>query len=233
LPGNIVFACHANHSDASKGHVGKLEYKFTGPWQIIESLKGALYTIEHCLTPTRKEKKHASDLSPYPSELILFKPVDGANTQYGQLYKPISAHPFKEAGLKEFSAPFQVAVQYLNNGNYKDFHWPTLAELNDKFDPYLWRNEDKHCSFMKDDAPFSPPILFTGPPPSPPMPRPSDASPPTIPDLSPQIISSINKLFFITHNIGNAATCEWHLSGCFSGFHFDVPGWPAGWLVYG
>ncbi len=115
--------------------------------------------------------------------------------------------------MKGFSppAPFQVAAQYLNIGNYKDFHWPTLAKLNDKFDPYLWRNEDECCSFMKDDALFSPPILYTGPPLSLPLPRPSDASPPTITDLSPRIILSIDKLFFITHNIGNAATREWHL----------------------
>jgi hypothetical protein len=115
--------------------------------------------------------------------------------------------------LKGFSppAPFQVAAQYLNIGDYKDFHWSTMAELNDEFDPYLWRNEDERCSFMKDNAPFSPPVLYTGPPPSPPLPWPLDASPPTITDLSPRIISSINKLFFITHNIGNAATREWRL----------------------
>jgi hypothetical protein len=213
LPGDIVFACCATHLDASKGCVGKLKYKFTGSWQIIDSLKGTSYAIEHCLTPTQKEKKHASDLTPYPSELITFEPVDGADTRYGQLYKPIGAHPFKEAGLKGFSppAPFQVAVRYLNIGNYKDFHWPTLVELNDKFDPYLWRNEDEHCRFMKDDAPYSPPDLYTGPPPSPPLPQPSDTSPPTITDLSPWIILSINKLFFIAHNIGNAATREWRL----------------------
>jgi hypothetical protein len=80
LPGNIVFACRAVRLDASKGRVGKLEYEFTRPWQIIESLKGSSYAIEHCLTSTRKEKKHASDLTLYPSELIPFKPVDGADT---------------------------------------------------------------------------------------------------------------------------------------------------------
>ncbi len=31
LPGNIVFPCRATRSDASKGCIGKLEYKFTGP----------------------------------------------------------------------------------------------------------------------------------------------------------------------------------------------------------
>ena len=91
------------------------------------------------------------------------------------------------------------------------FHWPTLVELNDKFDPYLWQNEEERGSFMKDDAPFSPHISYTGLPPFPPQPRPSDASPPTIADLSPQIILSADKLFFIAHNIGNVSTREWCL----------------------
>jgi hypothetical protein len=38
-----------------------------------------------------------------------------------------------------------------------------------------------------------------------------DTSPPTITDLSPRIILSIDKFFFIAHNISNAATHEWHL----------------------
>ncbi len=31
-PGDIVFARRATRLDASKGRIGKLEYKFTGPW---------------------------------------------------------------------------------------------------------------------------------------------------------------------------------------------------------
>jgi hypothetical protein len=105
LASDIVFACHATHSNASKGCVRKLEYKFTRPWKIVESLKGALYAIENGLTPTWKEKMHASDLTSYPQELIPFKPVNGTNTQYGQLFKPIGANPFKEAGLKDSHHP--------------------------------------------------------------------------------------------------------------------------------
>ncbi len=136
LPSDIVFACHATRSIASKGRVRKLKYKFTGPWKIIEPLKDALYAIEHCLTPTGKEKKHTSDLTPYPLELIPFEPINSTDTQYGQLYKPIGTNPFKEAGVKGFSppSPFQVAHHCLNVGDYKDFHRPSLAELNDKLD---------------------------------------------------------------------------------------------------
>jgi hypothetical protein len=56
--------------------------------------------MEHCLKPSRKEKKHALDLTPYPFELITFEPVNGADNRYGQLDKPIGANLFKEAGLK-------------------------------------------------------------------------------------------------------------------------------------
>jgi hypothetical protein len=122
-PGDIVFAWRATRSDASRERIGKLEYKFTGPWRIVESLNGGSYSIAHCLHPKRFKKKHASDLTPYPAELIPFEPIDGADTQYRQLYWPIGANPFKEAGLKGFDppAPFQVAQLFLDVGNFKDF----------------------------------------------------------------------------------------------------------------
>ena len=76
-------------------------------------------------------KKHASDLTPYTPKLVPFKPVDDADTCYGQLYRPIGKHPFKEAGLKGFTppAPFQVANHFVDVGDFKDFRWPTLSEL--------------------------------------------------------------------------------------------------------
>jgi hypothetical protein len=122
-PGDIVFARRATRSDASRKRVGKLEYKFTGPWRIVESLHRGSYSITYCLHPKRFEKKHASDLTPYPAELIPFEPIDGADMRYGQLYQPIGAHPFKEAGLKGLDppAPFQVAQLFLDVGNFKDF----------------------------------------------------------------------------------------------------------------
>ena len=79
-PGGIVFARRATRSDASRERVGKLEYKFTGPWRILESLHGGLHSLEHCLHPKRTDKKHVSDLTPYPPGLVPFKPVDMADT---------------------------------------------------------------------------------------------------------------------------------------------------------
>ncbi len=205
-PGDIVFARRATCSDASCERVGKLEYKFTGPWRILESLHGGSHSHEHCLHPKRTEKKHASDLTPYPPELIPLKPVNGADTHYGQLYHPIGEHPFKDAGLKGFTppAPFQVANLFLDIGDFKDFRWPTLLELNDKLDPYPWRDDEERRRFMTDDPPFSPQVMYTGPPPSPPKPAPQSLSPPTITELAPCIIASTDKLFFIAYAIGEA-----------------------------
>ncbi len=68
--GDIVFVPRAVHSDASWGRVDKLTYAFTGPWQIVAKLQGTSYKIEHCSTK-KMEKRHASDLSPYPPKLFL------------------------------------------------------------------------------------------------------------------------------------------------------------------
>ncbi len=68
---------------------------------------GASYELKHCSTPNCKEKKHASNLSLYPLELIPFKPVDGSDTQYVQLHKPIQASPYKEARINGFKPLLQ------------------------------------------------------------------------------------------------------------------------------
>ncbi len=114
LVGDIVFARLAVRSDATHGQVDKETYPFTGPWQVIAKLHGASYKLEHCLTKS-KEKKHASDLSPYTVELIPFQPLDGADNQYGQLYWKFKEHPYREAGIKGFTppTPFAVPIRFL------------------------------------------------------------------------------------------------------------------------
>ena len=68
--GDIVFARCAVKSDSKRGIIDKLQYAFTGPWQVTAILKGASYELVHCNNNKKFEKKHASDLSPYPTELI-------------------------------------------------------------------------------------------------------------------------------------------------------------------
>ena len=130
--GETVFARRATRSDAGRGQVDKLIYPFTGPWLITAKLDGASYEIEHVATK-RKDKKHASDLSPYPAELTAFQPLDGADNQYGQIHQKISDHPYKEAGIKGITPPTPFGYQ------------PTLSRrptlLN--FDGLLWPSSMK------------------------------------------------------------------------------------------
>ncbi len=130
-------------------------------------MTGASYELEHC-DHKRKEKKHASDLSPYPVELIPFQPVDGADTRYGQLYKPISANPFKEAGLKGFDPiqPYKVSTYFAITSQCAAFHWPSLLELNDEFAPFPWANDAELQLYLHGDYVTKLPVLATGPPPA-------------------------------------------------------------------
>ncbi len=148
--GDIVFARRATRSDAAKGRVDKLTYAFTGPWRITALLKGTSYELEHCSTPNRKEKKHASDLSPYPLELIPFQPLDGSDTRYGQLHKPITDHPFKEAGINGFDPiqPFRISTNFLTTDQLSQFYWPSLSELNDDLSPFPWSSEEERRHYL-------------------------------------------------------------------------------------
>jgi hypothetical protein len=78
--------------------------------RVIQSLDGASYELEHADKPGRKEKKHASDLSSYLTELIAFQPLDGPDNRYGQLYKPISKVSFNEAGQQGILPPNPFVV---------------------------------------------------------------------------------------------------------------------------
>jgi hypothetical protein len=209
--GDIVFACHATRSDAAKGHVDKLTYAFTGPWRITALLKGASDELEPCSTPNRKEKKHASNLSPYPLELIPFQPLGGFDTRYGQLHKPITAHPFKEADINGVDPikPFKISTNFLMTDKLSEFHWPCLSELNDGLFPFQWLSEEEWHHYLSGDTISTLPVMYTGPPPSAPT-----YSTPTILKLSilsRSIIQSSNKLFFISHSIGTNDAHEWRL----------------------
>jgi hypothetical protein len=127
-PGNIVFACRAVRSTASKGRIGKLKFSFNDSWQVVASAHGGSYKIKHCHHPTRRMKKRAADLTPYPAEIICFEPINGLDTQYSHLHKAMGPHPFEAAGISGFlpPQPFKVPAKFIDIGNYKDFWWPTL-----------------------------------------------------------------------------------------------------------
>ena len=211
--GDIVFARRATKSDAKRGRVGKLMYQFTGPYEVLESLHGASYSIRHCITK-RPDKKHASDLSPYPSQLIPFQPVDGADSRYSQLHKSFTINPYIEAGIKGFvpPQPFKASTtsNFLMVGSIDDFHWPTLSELNDELAPFPWKDDEERLRIMSgEDEHNTQAVLYNGPPPSPPTPP--SPSRPSLDVLVPSIIRSADKLFFVSHSIGTGSAREWRL----------------------
>ncbi len=164
---NIVFACRATRSNTKRGHVDKLMHPFTGPWRIIQALPGASYELKFTHNTKQKDKKHASDLCPYPAKLIPFEPLDGADNCYSQLYKPIGPSPYKEAGIKGFEPPqpLQAAAHFATMGNFRDFHFPTLLELNNEFEPFLWMDDAKRLRYFSSGATDDEPVMYTGPPP--------------------------------------------------------------------
>ncbi len=209
--GNIVFAHHDVQSDASKERVDKLSYQFTGPWRIVMALKGTSYELKHCSTPKQKKKKHASDVSPYPMELIPFQPLDGPDTWYGQIHKPITAQPFKGAGIDGFqpTLPYKISTWFLMTDQAYDFHWPSLLELNDDLLPFPWLSEEEHHHYLAGNTIKTLQATYTGPPPS--SPEYSTLMIPPLNILTLSIIQNLDKLFFISNSIRLNDTCKWRL----------------------
>ena len=211
-PGDIVFARRTVKSDAKRGIVDKLKFAYTGPWRIIKHLSGASYEIVHADKATRKDKKHASDLCPYPPELIPFQPVDGCDNQFGQLYKPISASAFKEAGLKgiEPIKPYVLPANMAVTGQCHAFHWPSLSELNEELDFPEWQNDFDCISHTHNNIAETRLVLSTGPPPE--APKFAADTILSIEILMASIIKSEDRLFFVSINIGHDCIREWRLA---------------------
>jgi hypothetical protein len=91
------------------------------------------------------------------------------------------------------------------------FWWSTLSELNNYIDKFPWSSDKERYQYFEDDAPFCPSVMYTGPPPVPPVsPHVPKHSTPSITSLAPLIILSYDKLFFISHSIGGNHR-EWRL----------------------
>lgn len=160
--GDFVFARRAVKSDKSKGRVAKTQYAHTGPWEIIDKLSGGSYQLRHCKSHNLN-KKHSSDLTPCPRNLVPFPPVHGADNSYGQIHKQISKHSYLDAGVDEIlpAHPLKVPVAFASlsksTSEHQFEHFPSLSELNDELG--FW----PHNSISSDDDIKSPIMdTFTG-----------------------------------------------------------------------
>jgi len=81
--------------------------------------------------------------------------------------------------------------------------------LNNEISPFPWIDDDECSRVLSGNDIAIAPILYTGPPPSLVSYR-----PPEIPPLSTlvaNIINSSDKLFFVSHSLGNPSARKWRL----------------------
>lgn len=210
--GDIVFARRATRSDKARGRVGKLMNAFTGPWRVISKLDGGSYKLQHCVHANKYDKKHAAHMSPYPEQLVPFEPMDGPDNRFSQLYKNIQKNPYEDAGIKGFEPiePYKLSPTHFV-GTHKDgINFPSLQELNDEFRPYPWSYEGEEEIVFRDNSVDSTTTMYHGPPPSPPR----TAVQPNLPalsDLTVSLVTSKDRLFFISLAIEGTSRHEWHL----------------------
>ena len=156
-------------------------------------------------------KSHAAHLSPFPCQLIPFKPLDGPDTDYGQLYKALEKDSYKDASIKGFQPyePYREEVSVTSllslTSTPLPSCFPTLAELNAEMDDWT---VDKRSAIEADndvyvvaEAYLTPVMLSNPPPPD----VPEVHTPPLIGDLSTKLGSSLGRLFFISHKTPGTA----------------------------
>lgn len=225
-PGDHVFARRSVQSNLKRNIVGKLEFFYTGPWIILRRLHGASYECKHS-TSGKIDKFHNRDLSPVPKELITFAPIDGPDTRYGQLNRPLSEDAYKAAGIKGFLPPQPIAfpkkvrfaddhipgspsplasidssnnlIDFGHDGDDEALHFPTLSELNDEINISC---DTEYDDMIEDLSPFD----------SATIPTLAAATPlPSAANLAAKLVSSTSRLFFISWCQPASCRREWHL----------------------
>jgi hypothetical protein len=84
-----------------------------------------------------------------------------------------------------------------------------LAELNEEISQFPWIDDEEPIQVMFRNRIEDQPVLYTGPLPSRAIPSPPSAPP--LSSLVASIINSSDRLFFISHSLGNPNTCKWRL----------------------
>jgi hypothetical protein len=228
--GDIVWARRQIKSIKKRGIIGKLRYKQTGLWKIIENLEGGSYKLQLCSNERKLDKKHASELSLFPSKLIPYPQLSGADEAYSKINKPTSDNPFSEAGLHgyegyDLAEPWQIRNQYMSfaqhipNLIFDVQPFPTVQELNDELfqitlsgsnkelvnTPPIDSSDYNNSTSINNVVASDQPTLV------------EDTNkhnqeyslPTSISLLMSKIISSEDKLFFIRHKIPSLHRTEW------------------------
>jgi hypothetical protein len=210
--GDLVLARRSVRSNKAKNVVDKTEFAFTGPWSVTKKLKGASYELTHTVTK-KTTTKHAMHMSPVPPDMQAFAPLDGVDSRYGQLYRPINSEAYKLGGVDGF----------LPHNPFKDFKFcpdavrvaparlarscasvdpcpimPCLADLNE------WLLADKNESWTEEELeaamyPPNPSCLNVQ---AMPTLKPKPVTRPSINELHAKLIHGRNNLFFVSEKSG-------------------------------
>jgi hypothetical protein len=155
---------------------------------------------------------------------VPYAPIDGPDSRFGQLNRPLSDEAYKAAGIEGFLPPqnfkpdFKRRVRFsddiippaaepsttsnlLVNFDDPDLHFPTLAELNAELD--IW-DEKEIKTWVDELTPVDSTIDQTL--------QTQVMSPlPTAARLASRLVSSNSKLFFISWSLPGCAHREWQL----------------------
>jgi hypothetical protein len=233
---DLVWNRRQIQSSSKRGIVGKLRFKQTGPWKVIEKLNGGSYKLQLCSNSKRIDKKHASELSLFPKKLIPFPQLAGPDHEFSKIHKKLDDNPFSEAGLNSYNGydlaqPWQLTnprnsfATHLPSAFYNIEPFPTLDELNDELIPKLAKTHQGNMELTTPSSQLSSNknsvSINTTVEPDQPTPitkvlmqaTPSTqlTLPATAAELMANIIANEDKLFFIRHNIPTLQRYEWRL----------------------
>ena len=234
--GDFVWCRRQIQSNKKRGIVGKLRFKQTGPWKIIEKMKGGSYKLQLCENEKRTDKKHASELSMFPEKLIPYPQLSGTDHAYSKINKKITDNPFSEAGIKGYTGydlaqPWQIKNSHASfakcapSAYLKVDDFPSVHDLNDELrrdtlygnNKGLVSSSTTQCSNHNDASKNK--ITVPGQPAESEEPLPISclisnalpSLPETASELMAAIINSNDKLFFIRYKIPTLARTEWRL----------------------
>ena len=187
---------------------------YIGPWEVTGIEHGSSYALRHVVSG-KIGKSHAAHLSPFPPQLIPFRPLQGPDNTYGQMNKGFEDNPYKDASIRGFAPfePYKEAPSALNllssNSSDPSLHLPTLAELNAEIDDFP--EFEQHAISADNDVYTSVEVFLA--PPEPPVPSLIAPLPvlPSLGTLTAGILRSPHKLFFISHRIPGSSVSEWSL----------------------
>ncbi len=135
---------------------------------------------------------------------LLILPTIVIASSIGQL---VNHHTKRLASKGSHPSKFCIASHFLTKGDFHDFHFPNLVELNDDICPFPWiDNKEQMCMMLCDNFEEAP-ILCHGMPPS--LTAPMPPSTLILSLLVAAIITSSDQLFFISHSLGNPTTHKW------------------------